>query len=260
MKERGINKKGQLTLFIILGIIIFAGIFAFIFWVQPTFISNSASKLNFDGCVEKVMTDSITELALTGGYINPGFSYIYRGQEIPYFIYTSEYYKPGLNQNPFPIKKFEEELSTYTELGIEGCYSNSISKLRSLGFDVVEGNPKIEMIMFPESVRVMVNAPTTISTEQYQEFVIDTPTNINGILEIVNKIVYEEALYGTTDTFELMTTNRGYLIQNFKQNDGTKIFTIEDKNYGTKYQFATRSYVRPAGFDSDALLVALDSE
>ncbi len=247
------NKKGQLTLFIILGIIIFAGIFVFIFWVQPTFISQNSARLSFEGCIEKVVDDSITELALTGGYKNPSFSYIYKGQEIPYFIYTSEYYKPGVTQNPFPIKAFREELISYTTPGIEACYSNSISKLQKLGYEVVKGTPKVSILVFPEFVRVTLDAPTTIGTEQYQEFIIDIPSEIFGILEKVSTILYRESLYGTTDILELMRTTSNHIIQVFKQGDGTKVYVIEDRESGTKYQFASRSYVKPVGIDIEAI-------
>ncbi len=248
-----LRKRGQVTLFIILGIIIFSGVFASIFWVQPTFISQSSVNLNFDSCVNKIITSSIEELAIKGGFSNPSSSVVHKGQEIPYFVYASdykidEYSGRGVVQVPFPTQQFEKELYSYSLDGISKCYSNSVSKLQKLGYNVTKGEVDVQISILPKRVRVLINAPTLIESKQFEEITVDVSSEIYGILEMASNIIYKEVAGESqfeVDTMELMRRYPNYIIQIFTKSDSTKVYTIEDRIYKTRYQFASRSNVIP---------------
>jgi hypothetical protein len=248
------GKKGQVTLFIILGIIVFSGIFAFVFWIQPTYLTTSSTKLNFDSCIESVISDGVEQLAITGGFKNPSFSVIYKGQEIPYFVYTSGYL--GLNddsghgvvQVPFPTEQFEEELYSYTIDLIKDCYDSSVKKLQKEGYNVTSGDADAQISILPNTVKVLIDAPTLIESKQYEEIIVNVPSEIYGILQMASKIMEEEVQSDSEfdlDVVNLMQMYPNYIVQVFRKSDSTKIFVIQDRTYGTKYQFASRSNIVP---------------
>lgn len=251
------GKEGQVTLFIILGIIVFVGIFSFVFWIQPTFVSTSNTKLDFDLCVQNVVSKSIENLAITGGYKNPSFNVIYKGQEIPYFVYAADYRLVegdssdsgrGVVQVPFPASQFEEELYSYSIDSIKECYDSSVKKLQKLGYNVTNGEIDAQITILPKNVKVIVDAPTLIESKQFEEITISVPSEIYGILQMASTIVNEEVTSNSefdVDISNLMKTHPNYIIQVFRKSDSTKIYTIQDRVYGTKYQFASRSNVIP---------------
>jgi hypothetical protein len=82
MIKKNMGKKGQVTIFIILSIIIVAGIFSFFFWVKPTVFSQTGARIGFSGCIQDALEDSISELEKNAGFIKPTFSYPYQGEDI----------------------------------------------------------------------------------------------------------------------------------------------------------------------------------
>ena len=44
------NKRGQVTIFIILAILIVGGILTYIFYVQPTYLNPNAANLKIENC------------------------------------------------------------------------------------------------------------------------------------------------------------------------------------------------------------------
>lgn len=253
------GRRGQVTLFIILGIVVFSGILAFIFWVKPTMDSSRSVSLNFDACVSHIVSEGVSNLAITGGFKNPEFSVIYKNQKIPYFIYTSQNDEAGTTQVPFPEKKFEEELLSFVYDGINICYKNSLTKLQNLGYDVKKGEVEVYLTILPEKIEVLINAPTTIEGRQFEEIVIPVQSDIYGILSMANLIMSEELeirrlnYYLSVDTSQLMSVYQDYIITSLYRTDSTKIYSIKNTNYDIEYKFAVRSQVMGIPGDSQDL-------
>ncbi len=250
------RKKGQVTLFIILGIIIFSSILAFIVWVRPTMDSSKGASLNFETCVKKIVSEGVSDLAITGGFKYPTFGVLYKDQQIPYFVYTSQYDEAGTAQVLFPAQKFEEELTSYVEEGINACYKTSVKKLQNMGYNVTSGDVKIVLTIFPETIDVLVQAPTTIESQQFEEINVKVPSDIYGILEMAHTIMSKELERSlenswSVDTTELMRLYQNYVITSIYRSDSTRIYTIKDMNYNIEYKFAIRSQVM--GTVGDAL-------
>ena len=77
-----LKKRGQLTIFVIIAILIVAVIFVYFLLIEPNYISGENVQLNFDSCVEGVLSESIIELSLTGGETKPAFYYLYHDYKI----------------------------------------------------------------------------------------------------------------------------------------------------------------------------------
>jgi len=247
MKNR--DKKGQVTLFIIVGIVIVAVVLVFLLWIQPTYISDKGERLGFEGCVEDAVEQAVEELGETGGFINPEFTYAYLGQDLPYLCYTNEYYQTCTVQKPFLKQHLEDQLEESVRGKIDSCYSNSIKNLKSQGYEVTSGSVNYAILLEPSSVRVEMNAPTSVGSQRFVRFNARLNSDIYEMLMISTSILQYETQLGDSDTSSIMTLYPGLIIDKLKQGDGTTVYILESKAFKNKFKFASRSLAWPAGYD-----------
>jgi hypothetical protein len=248
MAEINMEKKGQVTIFIIVAIIIVVGILSYFLWIEPTYITDKGGTLGFEGCVEDVVEQAISELELKAGFINPEFTYAYNGQELTYLCYTNDYYETCTIQVPFLKNAFDEQMEQLIRGDIDSCYSNSINDLKSQGYSVSSGTVKYDVLIEPSIVRVEIDAPTTIGSQQFARFNVKVNAPTYDMVMIATSILQFETKYGDADTTTLMAFYPDYIIGKMKRSDGTTIYFLEHKGLGNKFQFASKSLVWPAGY------------
>jgi len=69
------------------------------------------------------------------------------------------------------------------------------------------------------------------------------------MLMIATSLLQFEAKYGDSDTSSMMIYYPDYIIDKIKRDDGTTVYILENKEFGNKFQFASRSLAWPAGYD-----------
>ena len=160
-------KKGQVTLFIILGIVILIVIGA-LFGLRALSVN---SKLYEQGgksisvptqlkpvtnvisdCIENVAVEGLNIMGLQGGYIDIPQDIIPRGSlnvfsnslyinkniRVPYWSYESV---SGIPKQQIPtIKEMENSLSSYVNTNLEDCFSGDIEIFRSQGYEISTGS------------------------------------------------------------------------------------------------------------------------
>ena len=248
MREE-LNKRGQITIFIIVAIVIVSSILVFFLWAKPTYFSDVKKGLNFDNCVKDAVEQSIKELELKAGFINPEFNYDYNGEKFTYLCYTDKYYETCSVQVPFLKNSFEEQMKILVRDKINTCYTNSISDLKSQGYSVTQGNLEYDILIEPSVVRVEIDAPTIIGSQSFARFNIEINFPIYEMLMIATSILQFETKYGDSDISSLMGYYPDYIIDKIKRSDGTTIYILENKIFGNKFKFASRSLAWPAGYD-----------
>ena len=251
------NKKGQLTIFIILAIIIVSAILVYLLYVKPKYFPSEGGRLDFENCVESVVNEEIDILGRQAGFMNPDFYYMFKDDRIGYLCYTNLYYKPCTVQKPFLKQHFEEELKKATREEIGSCYKNSISELKEKGYDVVSGEIDFNILLNPGQIIVNIDAPTSVTRgsemgSSYKSFRTVINSQLYDILMISSSLLQYEARYGDSDTTSLMIFYPNLIIDKLKQSDGTTIYIVQDKNSKTKFQFASRSLAWPPGYSYDA--------
>jgi len=246
--EMRTGKRGQVTLFIIVGIMIVSAILIFILWIRPTYLIDKGANMGLDRCVQDATERAILELGLKAGYSNPDFTYLYGGEAIPYLCYINEYYKTCVIQKPFLKQHFEEQAEKRLKEEIGTCYTNSVDTLRAQGYDVVAGKVEYNMSIEPGVVKVEVNAPTSVGGQRFTKFNIRVNSPLYEMLMIATSILQYESHYGDADITTTMALYPNYLIDKVKRGDGTTIYIMEDKLTKTKFQFASRSLAWPAGY------------
>jgi len=251
MVKRG--KKGQLTIFIILAILVVAiALFFILFW--PKMKSDTGPEIDnpyvyIQECIEDKIDETINILSTQGGVMENTAYYVYDREKIEYLCYTNKNYQKCVVQEPLLISTFEQELHDEIEEETIQCFGSLENNYKAKGFDVdlEKGNTLVD---FEEGALVIdFNASLTltkVNTEEYKKFVMRIPTNLYEILKISSAIVDLERDYGKAPT-DMFIDLYGYKIQNLKQIEGTTIYIIEDREEegNAFFQFAVRSVVRP---------------
>jgi len=241
-------KKGQVSVFVIVAIVIVSVILVFFLWVQPTYFSDLGGRLNFEGCVEDVVEQAIGELGPKAGFVNPGLTYDYNGEEFTYLCYTNAYYETCTVQVPFLKNVFDEQMEVAIRDGVDSCYENSISDLKSQGYDVVGGVVDYDVLIEPGVVRVEIDAPTSVGSQSFSRFNIGVNSPIYEMVMIATSILQSEATLGDAEVDSIMLYYPAYVANKIKRGDGTTVYILSNKILGNKFQFASRSLVWPAGY------------
>jgi len=241
-------KRGQITIFVLVGVLIVAAIIVAVLWVKPEIIFKEGTSFGFEACVKDAVHQGIKTLEKNGGYINPGFSYTYFGQKVPYLCYTPNYLELCTVYEPLLIKNFEEELKASTNERIKTCYSNSLKNLKSQGYEVTEGEIKTEILLELGLVKISIDAPTIIGSQNFEKFNFQLNSPVYETLSIATSILQFESSYGESNIDSIMILYPDYLIEKMKQGDGTTIYSIKQKTFKTEFWFATRSLVYPPGY------------
>ena len=247
--KKGMNKRGQVTIFVIVAIMIVVGILAFFLWTKPDYIFERSGALGFEKCVEDVIEEAIGELELKAGFINPQFTYSYNSEELTYLCYTNEYYETCTVQAPFLKKSFDEQMEKLIRDDIDACYEDSIDDLKAQGYSVTSGVVSYDVLLEPSVVRVEIDAPTIVGGSQFARFNVMINAPVYDMVMIATSILQFETKYGDADVSSMMDFYPDYKIMKMKRDDGTTVYFLEHKDLGNKFQFASRSLAWPAGYD-----------
>jgi hypothetical protein len=162
------NTKGQLTIFIILAIVIVAGVGLFLAFRSGLFEKSIPSELEpvynyYLSCVEGETLDGIFILEQQAGYIetpefSPGTDYMpfssqldFLGIGVPYWYYVSG---NGVVSEQVPSeRKMESQLNDYVEERIDLC---DFSEFEEQGFEIEIGESEVESKIESNSVLVDV--------------------------------------------------------------------------------------------------------
>jgi hypothetical protein len=248
-----VQKRGQVTIFIIIAIIVVAIILFSYFYLYPKYMSQSDKRPMLDRCIQDEMKKQIVSLSLDAGMPDSKFRYMYLDENISFICYTNEYYKPCVVQQPFLKETFEKSLSKKMEPVIQQCYDNAINDLITRGNDVSSGDIKTNITIDPNGVSVLIDAPTSVSngksSASFSKIRVNLESNIYTILAVASSLLQFESSYGDSDTSSFNFYYPDLNVQKIRRDDSVKIYIITDKK-DIKYRFASRSYAWPPGYGS----------
>src|SRR3989338_1228650 len=120
-----INKRGQLALWVVIAIVIFA-IFAFVLFFARNVIVPQENFENPENFIESCISDAVKEAEETmlpqGGFIEPENYKIYRNIKIVYLCENIGYFRPCINQHPVILSESENEMIEFLNPRIELCF------------------------------------------------------------------------------------------------------------------------------------------
>jgi len=178
------QKKGQVTAFMIIGILILFST-AFIIYFKPKAIFPEKIppevmpvKTYVESCIEQIAEPAITQTGLQGGYLelpdkinkNP-FSYLdFSGLKVPYWYYKGE--------DRIPSKKYmEEQLAKYINKNLDTCLAN-LSAFKEM-FDIeIVGDINSSVTIGDSIVSIDVAYPIQVKSANISTLISDFSVEI----------------------------------------------------------------------------------
>ncbi|MFZ5955806.1 MAG: hypothetical protein ACOYT4_05255, partial [Nanoarchaeota archaeon] len=209
MKKRGnqdfiFNKKAQITIFIILGILIVVGIVLFyIFSKNKGFISTKSEEVDaqryIDKCARNAVEKSIDDILKNGGVINPELKIMYKGENYTYLCYSADYYSSCINIHPLLKKQIEAQIKENTEEEIKECFNSLKSDLQNKGFVISDKDLDYKIELAPEKVLIKINKEFNFvkgdESKTFTNFDTEVDSYIYELTDITREIVSQEARF-----------------------------------------------------------------
>jgi len=249
------DKRGQVTIFIIIGIAIIAiGVLIYAFYPQIQSLIKPGSKnpaAFMQTCLEDKIEDTVEILSLQGGSVEPEGYYLYEGNKLKYLCYTNQDYQLCGIQISFLRNHIETEIENEIAEEIDICFEDLKDSYEKQGYDVslTKGNTTVELL--PEKIMTTLTnelALTRGDTERYETFRIVLNNNLYELIGIANSILSWESNYGEAEPLIYMGIYPYLEVEKIKQLDDTKVYILTNINTGDKFQFASRSLPFPPGY------------
>jgi hypothetical protein len=248
------NKKGQVTIFIIIAIlIVFAAVLLYLFYPQITTTLGSQEETPqtyIQTCMEKEISTAVDTLSLQGGSFNVTNYLMYNDSKVEYLCYTNEYYRPCLLQQPMLKQHIEKEIKTKISNSVNKCFGSLKTDYEKQGYTAELKNGGINVELLPKRVISTFNYTLTTTrgdVEKYDSFVVILNNNLYELTSIANSILQWESTYGDAEVTAYMTYYHDLKVEKVLRESGEKIYIITDRNTGNKFQFASRSQMWPPG-------------
>ncbi|MBI2151900.1 hypothetical protein HYU21_04200 [Candidatus Woesearchaeota archaeon] len=237
------GKKGQLTIFIILGLVILVvGSIFYLYFKpnleQPKQISSNVEYFIND-CLKKTLESGIKEISLNGGEYLPQDSTYFSEREIKYYL------KNGVTKD-FP--NLETEISKYVAAQMSSCLTLSTIPNVEMRLSEIKVDTKIS------STRVIADLylPVIISQDQTSKEISNFQAVVSSRLGEISGVVQEFITLQAANPDYMLVSKLMQLTQNHRlkfkitdRNEGITIYSFTDKKVllGTKkliFQFAVK--------------------
>jgi len=245
------KKRGQITAFIIIGLIILISAFLFLYLRKQTQEKSETLtpadinpiKLYVDSSINMVVERGIYFICLQGGYYDVPNPVDYSFIKIPYYFY--------LGNQSFPEKEtIENEFSKYVEQELP-AYINNFEVFKQIGYEFETGNIRVDSSL-GKTLNIKINYPITIkkdeSTATIQDFYYSKDFNFDGIYNILSDFASEHQknpdfvpighlsvlAYKNNFTYNLAYSSNNTVVYSFIFNDSL------EKNQNLVFNFASR--------------------
>lgn len=254
------RKKGQVTIFIIVAVVIVAlGVLTYMFYPQIKTTLGFGEKnppAFIQSCLEEKIRDSVEIISSQGGSMEPEFYFNYLGDKIEYLCYVKSYYKTCVVQQPMLKKHIEEEISAEIQEEADACFDAMKENFEKKDYsvDLKKGEMYIELL--PEKIVVGFNHKLSLTkdaTEKYDSFKVVLNNNLYERVAIADSIINWEASYGDSEVTMYMDYYHDLKVEKKKQSDGTTIYILTDRDSRDKFQFASRSVAWPPGYGAEGV-------
>jgi len=244
-------RRGQVTIFVILAIVVIAVIIVMFAFPQVNVFSSSVNPGAYlKSCIEPEINKIKNTLSVQGGYSSPTNYAMYKDLKLQYLCYTSEFYKPCMIQQPLLVKHVQDEMKRYIEPRAKQCLEDLKDQYERKGYEVRSGTSAINVSVVSEKIIVDFIAPLTISKEEtqtFQKFAVSVDSSWYNLLITSINILQYESIYGDSETGLYISYYPNLKIEKTRRDDGSTIYQLSDVISEDKFAFATRSLVWPQG-------------
>lgn len=258
--RRAMNKRGQVTIFVVIAVVIVIGIIVFFSISQRTGFSLRGEIVPNEFLSDRVgdvVESEIEILSMQGGYSEPEGYILYEGNKVKYLCYSAKYYLPCIVQQPMIKQHFENELQEKIRDEVESGVNELIIEYERRGFEVSQ--PEIissDVKVVPGKIRIDVEADMSVVkddvSQRFEGFNVEINSKMYDLLMLATSIIDYESTYGDAETSLYMLYYPNLDIQKDKLGDGSTIYTLRDVTTGEHFTFASRGLAWPGGYGFEA--------
>jgi len=258
MDDREMNKRGQVTIFIIIAvfIVVALGILIYIFNFTNIDVATPGEAFTPEGFMSSCIRDSVREksdLMITqGGFYSSQDFVLHDNVKASYLCKNVNYYEPCVNQYPLYITAIEGDLEEETREDIESCFLELEGELRSrnyeFGFGNFENDAKLKPGLIEFSVKGDFNLERNDVSQDISSFDVSVRNPLYDLALVAQEIVSQEARFCYFEYVGHNLLYNKYDIRKTTLSDSTKIYTIKEKESGKTMKIAIRGCAIPPGF------------
>ena len=248
------QKRGQVTTFIILGIVVFA-VFGLVFYYRDLVLEQAIGpeqtkkllntqiefiKDDIGKCISQESKSSLELLGKQGGKFTPEKSRMYQENKVSYLCYDIPDSEKCSNQALTPLL-MEDELNKKLKDDVYFCI-NKLDFSNNDRFNVNKGEFILSTAINPENILISVEYPIELErngiTANLDRFSKTINVPLSKITIAVNDILDTEALGNDFDTNRYnMLTRSTYDIFKYKL-AGDRVYTVNVRGNSYKFYFA----------------------
>jgi hypothetical protein len=249
-------RRGQVALFIIVGILFVASTL-FLFFVRREPVVPRGQTLDnpesmIDSCVREQAEETLRELFLQAGLGETNSTVLYNGNRVPYVCLNINYYRPCVAQYPFYLRSTEAVFENAMLFAAQTCFSSVESILRSKGYTIEGGPLNVQAAFKPGLVEVRVLRDFGVRKEGFSKTYTRFDTALDfpayELVSTASEIVAQEARWCHFSNDGFMVLYPWVDIRVDRLEDSTKIYTLIDKQSSVRLVMAIRGCAIPAGF------------
>jgi copper chaperone CopZ len=256
------SKHGQVTIFVIIGIILIISIALVFFAFKDKFMPEKNIPIDVRQKMEKCIKDSanlaVTEIISHGGYSDNTIiskeNLLFEEKRIPVLCSTSGYNELCTNLEPMLIQNSEKEIKEIITSPIENCFSELETQLKKTYSYEAEAT-SIDVEIVPSYINLIVKKKITIQksnqTENFEDFSQKISGGLYDSLVLTNEIINEELECDcakescNADIILLNRNNHNFEITKpVFSNNNEEVYIIKEISSGDKFQFAVKNCVR----------------
>ena len=255
------KNEGQMTIFIIMGILIISAIVLFfLFRGQVTIETTGKPEENpesfLKSCLEDKIKNAIEDLSLRGGYANgkPNLNFKFENEfqkNITYLCYTQNYYVPCVNQKPVFLEDLKTEIKNHISSDVKNCFDEMTKNFARKGYSIKTNYKGFSVDLLPKRVIVQTDSDISLTisgeTTKDEDFKIVIASRFYEIVNLVQELVNGEAEFCYTENLGINLVYPEFIVDKFKT-QGSIVYTVEHTESKEKFRFAVRGCVIPPGF------------
>jgi|TARA_Y100000310_G_scaffold319668_1_gene375220 hypothetical protein len=246
-----LKKKGQITIFIILGVVIIGVVSLVLVLNKPklegkiTIDQNMVPIKSFvESCVDQIGQNAVYFTALQGGYYKTqspkeDYSYI----EIPVYWEINKASVPS-------IETIEIEILNYVKNNLPDCLNN-FSVFKEQGFDISKGKINGNVIITQRDITFNIEYPITVtkadSVTEINKFLVRTDLNYNEKYQYAIQIMEEQTKIPDSIPLGFITNlayDNNFIFETITLDENTVLFTlIFDQDTNNKGQPFIYSFI-----------------
>jgi hypothetical protein len=251
-------KKGQVTIFIVLGILL-VGAIAFFFIIRQGYLPNigGSKEINpnsfLESCIEDKILESVGILSMQGGKINPELFQTFKFDEdtkpwnITYLCYNQNSYDRCINQEPMLINGIENEIENYIKSDVKICFDELEKNLKKQNYEVSAKYNGFDINLNQRGITLLIDGEINLikngENSKMQNIGAIVQSNLYNLLLVAHEILNSESQYCDFNKESYMMIYPEIKIELFSNSDGEKIYSIMEREIENIFRFAVRGCV-----------------